>query len=86
MNDKKAISVTIEYTGHAPYHDDVHGNPVIKAIKLAAMKAFGLEPSAADKYVLQYEGTDLDDTKHIQSLGKSDIKLALTLKHEPTKG
>ena len=82
----KSIKITINYTGRAPFHEEENGNPTFEHIKKEAMKAFDLERSASDKYVLQFEGTDLADDKHIESLGRDNITLLLTLKSEPVKG
>jgi multiple sugar transport system substrate-binding protein len=51
-----------------------------------AMKKFELEPSAAENYVLQFQGTDLDDKRHIEVLGQKTLMLVLALKKEPVKG
>lgn len=86
MGHDHTIDLTVEYTGKEPFHETVHGNPTFHELKLRAMRAFGLEPSAASKYVLQYAGTDLDDRRQIDSLGQKHLVLQLTRKHEPVKG
>jgi hypothetical protein len=86
MSHDNSINVTVNYTGNEPFREQVRGNPPFHQIKMAAMRAFGLEPAAAGKYVLQYDGTDLDDKRHIDSLGKENVTLVLTLKEEPVKG
>lgn len=78
--------ITVQYVGEEDFVDEVHGDPPFKTVKLAAMKKFELEESAAKNYVLQYGGTDLDDKKHVSSLGLSNFTLTLTLIEEPTKG
>lgn len=80
------IKITVEYTGKTPFAEEVQGNPTFHHIKLAAMKAFELEPAAANNYVLQDGGTDLSDQAHVNSLGRSVLMLQLTLKEEPVKG
>ena len=50
------------------------------------MKAFGLEPSAADKYVLQYNGADLPANGHLSDLHQNPAVLRLVLKEEVPKG
>jgi hypothetical protein len=82
----KTIKITVEYTGKTPFAEEVHGNLTFHHIKLAAMKAFELEPSAASSYVLQDGGTDLPDQAHVDSLGRAVLLLHLTLKEEPVKG
>jgi len=84
--DHAGIHLIIEYTGKEPFREIVRGNPTFLELKRQAMKAFGLEPSAATKYVLQIAGTDLDERRHLDSLGKKNVVLQLTLKHEPVKG
>jgi hypothetical protein len=86
MTRPDTIRLTIEYTGKEPFHEEVHGNPTFQELKLKAMKAFDLEQSAANEYVLQFEGTDLDEKRHVDSLCGADVTLQLTLKHEPVKG
>lgn len=86
MENKHPIHVTVEYTGKKPFREEVAGNPTFGEVKLQAMKHFELDPSSAGKYVLQYEGTDLDDNRHLEALGKEKVDLQLTLNHEPAKG
>jgi len=86
MSHEHPILLTVEYTGKKPFHEGVSGNPTFGEIKLQSMKHFELDPSSASKYVLQDEGTDLDDKRHLESLGKDKIVLQLTLKQEPVKG
>lgn len=80
------VLVTVKYVGKNDYTDEVRGDPVFSAIMLKAMHSFDLEASAADKYVLQYEGRDLDGKAHVSSLEQNTIVLTLTLKEEPVKG
>ena len=86
MGHEHPIHLTVEYTGKKPFQEEVSGNPTFGEIKLQAIKHFELDPSSASKYVLQDDGTDLDDKRHLDSLGKDKIVLQLTLKHEPVKG
>lgn len=85
QHDNK-IEITVEYTGKDPYMEGVHGNPTFEHIKLQAMKAFGLEASAASRYVLQLDGADLSDRAHVGSLGRTSMTLELVLNQEPEKG
>lgn len=86
QHGKTTIEVTVEYTGKRPFIEEVHGNPTFRHVKLAAMRAFDLEASAADNYVLQDGGMDLSDQAHVESLGRAVLALHLTLKGEPVKG
>ncbi len=86
MSHKKPIHVTVDYTGQKPWHETVDDNPTFHDIKLNAMHHFDLERSSADKYALQYDGTDLRESHHLDSLGHEKVTLLLTLKEEPVKG
>jgi len=86
VDHHRTIHLTVNYTGKEPFREAVHDNPTFHELKLMAMRAFGLELPAAAKYVLQYNGTDLDDQRHIESLDEKHVVLQLTLKHEPVKG
>lgn len=83
---EKVVQITVQYVGHAPFTEEVHGDPVLKEIKLSAMRKFDLEASAADKYVLQENGVDLKDDAHVSSLGQGPVVLVLHLKQEVPKG
>lgn len=82
----KRVTVTVQYVGHDDFVETFQANVPVKAIKLAAMRKFGLEPSAADQYVLQFDGADLSDDKHVGELGMTAVKLTLSLKHDVPKG
>jgi hypothetical protein len=80
------VHVTVEYTGTEPFSASFPKSTTFHHIELEAMRAFGLEAAAADKYALQFHGADLDDRRPIGSLGQKDVHIQLTLKHEPVKG
>lgn len=82
----QTISITVQYVGVDDFKEDVHGDPVFQAIKLKALDKFELEKSAADKYVLQFNGADLLDTAHVSSLNLPSFTLVLMRKKEPEKG
>jgi hypothetical protein len=84
--NNKIITVTVTYVGVEPFVEEVHGNPTLEHVKRAAMKKFELEQSAAAKYVLQFQGTDLDDKTHVETFGQTTLTLVLALKQEPVKG
>lgn len=86
MSEERKVDLTVDYTGAKPFHEIIHDNPTFHHIKHQALKAFGLEPAAGNKYVLQYEGTDVDEKRHIDSLDKQKVVLLLMLKDEPVKG
>jgi hypothetical protein len=80
------IEVTVKYVGHNDYTHEFPGEIVFHAIKVAAMRFFGLEESAASKYALQYNGTDLGEHTDLSILDKNPATLTLVLKEEVPKG
>lgn len=84
MSDK--IQVIVNYVGHTGFQDSFPGGETFKAIKLAAMKFFELEESAAFKYALQYNGVDLKENGHLSSLNANPVTLTLVLTEEVNKG
>jgi hypothetical protein len=80
------VEITVKYTGKHDFREEVPGGDPFGEVKLQAMRHFGIEPSAASKYVLQHDGVDLPDSQHVSSLHKKHVSLVLTLKHEPPKG
>jgi hypothetical protein len=85
MNDKK-IEATVSYTGHDDYQGEFSPEVPVGTVKRKAMKEFDIEESAADKYALQFNGTNLDDHTKIGDLGKPEVKLVLVLKQPQQKG
>jgi len=85
MNEKK-ISVEVAYTGQDPYKDTFAPEVPLGTVKRKAMHQFGLEESSADKYILQFDGANLDDKATVGSLGKPEVRLTLTLKKPQEKG
>ena len=83
---QKKIDLTVKYTGHENFHEVVPGAETFHAVKLAAMHKFGIEASAAPKYVLQYDGVDVPENAHVSSLNQEKVELVLTLKKESEKG
>ena len=84
-NEKK-IKVEVAYTGHDEYADEFPSGMPVGTIKRKAMHAFGIEESAADQYILQFDGVNLDDKQKIGDLGNQDVKLVLLLKKPQEKG
>jgi hypothetical protein len=80
------VHVTVTYTGKHDFHETIPPSTTFGTVKVSAMKTFGLDRAAADQYVLQYDDTDVADGQPVGSLGREDVKLRLTLKHEPHKG
>ncbi len=85
MNDKK-IKVTVTYTGHDDYQSDVSQGVPVGTVKQKALHEFGIEESAADKYVLQFASANLDDHTKIGDLGQHEVTLMLLLKKPQEKG
>lgn len=85
MSEKK-VTVTVAYTGQDEYVESFAPEVPIGTIKHKAMHEFKIEESAADKYVLQLNGTNLDDKTKIGDLGKHDVNLDLMLKEPQQKG
>jgi hypothetical protein len=84
MSDKK-IHVDVSYTGHDDYTGEFSPEVPVGTVKRKALKEFGIEESAADQYVLQYDGVTVDDKK-IGDLGSHEVKLVLLLKKPQQKG
>jgi hypothetical protein len=82
----ETFDITVQYTGKEPFYEVAHDDPTFHNVKLKAMHKFGIEPSAADKYVLQHNGVDLPEDQRVSTLDETTIVLILTLKHEPPKG
>jgi hypothetical protein len=85
MNDKK-IQVAVAYTGQDDYFGEFTPEVPIGTVKRKAMHEFGIEESAADNYVLQLAGVNLDDHTKVGDLGKNPLKLTLLLKRPQEKG
>jgi len=83
---KEKIDVTVTYVGHEPFTDLVPPNTSLQSVKVHAMKSFNLEPDASDKYVLQYDGADVADNRHVGDFNKENVVLTLTLKQDVNKG
>jgi hypothetical protein len=86
LKDRQKFHITVLYVGKEPFVEVIHADPTFGGVKSEAMSVFDLELAAASNYVLQYEGTDLDDTNHVSTLGHAKLTLTLTLAKEPVKG
>lgn len=82
---KETITVTVEYVGQEPYNSEEPSGKNLQAIKVAAMKSFGLDAGAADKYVLKFNGAVVEN-KHIGDFGMDKVTLTLSLGQEVPKG
>lgn len=85
MNDKK-IEATVSYTGHDDYQGEFSPEVPVGTVKRKAMDKFEIEPSAAEKYALQFNGANLDEHTKIGDLGRHEVKLVLVLKQPQQKG
>jgi hypothetical protein len=83
---EKTTDITVKYTGKADFQETAQDEATFHHVKLKALHHFGIEHSASSKYVLQYEGVDLADDKHVSTLHQHTLVLVLTLNHEPPKG
>ena len=82
----RKIFVKVAYTGHDDYEAELPREDTIGTVKLKAMNEFEIEPSAADKYVLQHDGVNIEDKVKIGTLGRREVKLVLLLKKPQEKG
>lgn len=85
QQDRK-LEVIVAYMGEKDFKSEFPGGETVKAVKLAAMKAFGLEASSHDKYVVVADDVVVDEKAHIRDLGDARLRLRLRLKDEPIKG
>jgi hypothetical protein len=79
------VTVTVQYVGQVDFTDEVPPAQLLQAIKVHAMKKFGLEPGAESRYGLSLNGTELSDQTHVGDLG-NPVVLTLALLHEVAKG
>lgn len=85
-HEKQKVSVTVQYVGNNDFVDpDAPGSEELQAIKVRAMKAFGLNPGDADRYVLQFNGADVSEKTKVEKFG-TVVVLKLTLADEVPKG
>ena len=82
----KEIKVSVSYTGHDPYEHKFTPETTLGTVKAKAMELFKIEPGAADKYVLQFDGASYDDATKIGKFGKCELPLVLLLKKPQEKG
>lgn len=80
------IEVVVEYVGKQDFNEAFPATVSLQDVKVKAMKAFGLEPSAQDNYVLQFKGVDLEKNTKLSSLHAQPVILTLALIKEPVKG
>lgn len=80
------VEVVVEYVGKQDYSETFPATVSLQDVKVKAMKAFGLELSAQENYVLQFNGVDLDKNAKLNSLHAQRVVLTLALVKEPVKG
>ena len=83
---EKLVEVKVDYTGHEHFSGKFTPETLAGLVKTDAMAKFELEPSSADKYVLQHNGVNVDDGTAIGNYDKHDIKFTLALKEPQQKG
>ena len=86
MEDHEKITVIVDYVGKEPWSGVEPSKKTIKEVKLQAMRAFGLEEAAWDKYALQLNGVNLADSAKLEQVGSSPVRMELVLKGEQFKG
>ena len=80
------IDIIVKYVGKTDFTDKVPAEMVLKAVKMQAMKFFELDPGSANKYVIQYNGADVNETKHVGDFGTNPVTFTLMLAKEVNKG
>ncbi len=83
-NDK--VDVIVKYVGKSDFSDNVPAEMVLQALKVHALKYFQLDPGSADKYVLQYDGADVNQNKHVGDFAVNPVTFTLMLAKEVNKG
>jgi hypothetical protein len=79
------VNVTVKYVGNQDFTDAVPASAPAQTVKIHALKQFELEPSSADKYVLQFNGVDVDDKAKVGTFGSAPV-FTLVLKEDVVKG
>ena len=82
----RQIEVIVEYVGKQDFSETFPATVSLQDVKVKALKAFGLELSAQENYVLQFNGVDLDKNAKLNSLHAQRVVLTLALVKEPVKG
>lgn len=85
QSDRK-LEVRVAYVGAEDFAEQFPGGEVVKAIKLAAMKFFGLEVGSHNKYVIVADDVVVDENLHLRELGEARLRMRLRPKDEPIKG
>lgn len=83
---ERKLEVRVAYLGAQDFVDSFPGGETVKAVKLAAMRFFGLEVGSHEKYVIVADDTVVDEKLHVRDLGEARQRLRLRLKDEPVKG
>ncbi len=83
---QNAVTVTVQYVGKDDFTDEFPHDAALQSVKVRAMNAFGLDPSASDEYVLQLNGADLADHSHLGDANGDVVILRLVLKDDVPKG
>lgn len=82
----KHVNVVVKYVGEHPFHHDFPPTTAFVEVKLAAMRKFELEPSAAPRYVLVLNDAVMPDNGTLKELERRKVELELRLKEEVPKG
>ncbi len=85
MSNNK-IDVIVKYVGKNDFTDRVPAEMVLQAVKVHAMKFFELDAGSVNKYVLQYNGADTNEAKHVGDFGANPATFTLMLTSEVNKG
>lgn len=80
------VEVVVQYVGKQDFTGTFPATVSLQDVKVRAMKAFGLELSAQENYVFQFNGVDLEKNVKLNSLHSQRVVLVLALIKEPVKG
>lgn len=86
MKQVKPVIVTVSYVGHDNYVETFSDETVVQAVKLVAMKVFGLELLQENKYAIQFMNADQNENKKLQAYQSEHLTFVLVLVEEPNKG
>lgn len=76
-SSRERLPVTVVFLGRDDFHTDLPEIATLRQLKLLALVHFGLEPEAADRYVLRNHGTNCSDEQSLAILGERPVSLTL---------
>ncbi len=84
-HESKKVAVTVQYVGKDDFVAEVPAREALQAIKVQALKHFGLNAGDAGRYVLQFNNVDVNEHTKVGALGET-VVLKLVLAEEVAKG